>query len=76
MEQVITNPDPYAPILLSQGIKVGNLAFISGQAGYGDDGEIVKGGFDAQVCHNHACICIHQLSSTESPLECHAVRAC
>ena len=57
MEQVITNPDPYAPILLSQGIKVGHLAFISGQAGYGDDGEIVKGGFDAQVCHNHACAC-------------------
>ena len=48
MERVVTSPDPYAAILLSQGIKVGNLAFISGQAGYNDDGEIVKGGFSAQ----------------------------
>ena len=44
----MTSPDPYAAIALSQGIKVGNLAFISGQAGYNDDGDIVKGGFDAQ----------------------------
>ena len=49
MERVITSPDPYAAIALSQGIKVGNLAFISGQAGYDDNGDIVKGGFDAQV---------------------------
>ena len=27
---------------------MGSLAFISGQAGYDDNGEIVKGGFDAQ----------------------------
>lgn len=47
-EQVITTPDNYAPYLLSQGIRFGNLLFISGQAGVGDDGRIVDGGFHAQ----------------------------
>ncbi|MDQ8731915.1 RidA family protein [Bradyrhizobium sp. LHD-71] len=48
LERVITNPDIYEPFLLSQGIKFGNLLFISGQAGAGDDGKIVDGGFRAQ----------------------------
>ena len=48
LEQVITEPDHYAPFLLSQGIKFGNLLFISGQAGAGADGRIVDGGFRAQ----------------------------
>ncbi|ANN65443.1 RidA family protein [Bordetella bronchialis] len=48
LEQVITRPDNYAPFLLSQGIRFGNLLFISGQAGAGDDGKIVSGGFAAQ----------------------------
>ena len=48
LERVITQPDNYAPFLLSQGIKFGNLLFISGQAGAGDDGKIVAGGFRAQ----------------------------
>lgn len=48
LEQVITQPDNYAPYLLSQGIKFGNLLFVSGQAGAGDDGKIVDGGFHAQ----------------------------
>ena len=48
LEQVITEPDNYAPFLLSQGIRYGNLLFISGQAGAGDDGRIVAGGFRAQ----------------------------
>ncbi len=48
IEQIKTNPDPYEPFLLSQGIKLGNLLFISGQAGYGGDGQIVSGGFRAQ----------------------------
>lgn len=48
LERVITTPDPYEPYLLSQGIKFGNLVFISGQAGAGDDGKIVAGGFRAQ----------------------------
>jgi len=41
LEQITTQPDPYEPFLLSQGIRVGDLIFISGQAGYADDGRIV-----------------------------------
>ena len=48
LEQITTEPDPYKPFLLSQGIRVGDLIFISGQAGYADDGRIVDGGFRAQ----------------------------
>ncbi len=48
LEQIITQPDNYAPYLLSQAIKFGNLLFVSGQAGAGDDGKIVEGGFQAQ----------------------------
>jgi len=48
LERVYTTPDSYAPFLLSQGIKFGNLLFVSGQAGAGDDGKIVEGGFRAQ----------------------------
>ena len=48
LERVVTTPDNYAPFLLSQGIKFGNLLFISGQAGADEDGKIVQGGFRAQ----------------------------
>ena len=48
LKRITTTPDPYAPYLLSQGIRMGDLLFISGQAGYGDDGKIVPGGFRAQ----------------------------
>ncbi len=48
LEQIKTQPDPYEPYLLSQGIRVGEMLFISGQAGYADDGRIVAGGFRAQ----------------------------
>ena len=48
LERIVTQPDNYAPFLLSQGIKFGNLLFISGQAGAADDGKIVDGGFVAQ----------------------------
>ena len=48
LERIITQPDPYVPYLLSQGIRFGDLLFISGQAGAGDDGRIVDGGFLAQ----------------------------
>ncbi|HEX8611078.1 MAG TPA: RidA family protein [Telluria sp.] len=49
IEQVHTQPDPYAPYLLSQAIRVGNLLFVSGQAGYGADGAIVSKDFDQQA---------------------------
>ncbi|MEC4720806.1 RidA family protein [Noviherbaspirillum sp. CPCC 100848] len=49
-EQVRTEPDPYAPYLLSQAIRLENLLFVSGQAGYGDDGAIVgREDFDRQA---------------------------
>lgn len=48
LERIITKPDPYEPYLLSQGIKFGDLLFISGQAGAGENGKIVEGGFRAQ----------------------------
>ena len=48
-EQITTKPDPYEPYLLSQGILFGDLLFISGQAGYDDEGHIVEGGFRSQA---------------------------
>ena len=48
LERIITQPDNYEPFLLSQAIKFGKLLFVSGQAGAGDDGKIVPGGFRAQ----------------------------
>ena len=48
IEGITTQPDPYAPYLLSQAIKSDSFVFVSGQAGYDDDGKIVKGGFPAQ----------------------------
>lgn len=50
LEQVHTQPDPYAPYLLSQAIRAGGFLFVSGQAGVGDDGAIVgRDDFDAQA---------------------------
>lgn len=49
IERVLTSPDPYEPYLLSQGIALGDLLFISGQAGYTDAGVIIEGGFRAQI---------------------------
>jgi reactive intermediate/imine deaminase len=48
LERVVTTPDNYAPFLLSQGIRFGDLLFISGQAGADEGGKIVEGGFRAQ----------------------------
>jgi len=48
IEGVSTQPDPYTPDLLSQAIKSGPFVFVSGQAGYDDNGQIVEGGFAAQ----------------------------
>ena len=49
IERIRTDPDPYEPFLLSQAIRAGDLLFVSGQAGYDDDGQIVQGGFGAQA---------------------------
>lgn len=50
LQQVHTQPDPYAPYLLSQAIKAGGMVYVSGQAGVGDDGRIVgDGDFDRQA---------------------------
>jgi reactive intermediate/imine deaminase len=50
LEQVVTNPDPYAPFLLSQAIRAIGFVFVSGQAAIGDDGQIVgEGDFDRQA---------------------------
>ena len=48
VQKVPIHPDPYAPFLLSAATRVGDLLFVSGQAGYGEDGSIVAGGFAAQ----------------------------
>ena len=48
LKRVHTTPDVYEPFLLSQGIRLGDTLYISGQAGYDDNGKIVKGGFRAQ----------------------------
>lgn len=48
LERITTHPDPYAPYLLSQAIRTGPFVFVSGQAGYDDEGRIVEDGFMAQ----------------------------
>lgn len=45
LQRIKTDPDPYGPYLLSQAIRIGDTVYVSGQAGYGDDGSIVKGDF-------------------------------
>jgi len=42
LQQIETDPDPYAPYLLSQGIRVGDLLLVSGQGGIDDAGELVS----------------------------------
>jgi reactive intermediate/imine deaminase len=50
LEQVATDPDPYAPFKISQAIRLGDLVFVSGQAAIGENGELVGvGDFDAQA---------------------------
>ena len=50
ISQITIEPDAYAPFRLSQGHRVGDLLFISGQAAYAEDGELVGvGDFDAQA---------------------------
>lgn len=50
LQRIVTQPDPYEPYRLSQGYRVGDLLFISGQAAYHDEGGIVApGNFGAQA---------------------------
>jgi reactive intermediate/imine deaminase len=54
--RVKTDPDFYAPFLISQAIRADNLLFVSGQAAIDEAGQVVGAGdFDAQaeqVFHN------------------------
>jgi reactive intermediate/imine deaminase len=50
VEQIRVDPDPYEPYRLSQGFRVGDLLFISGQAALDETGDLIGvGDFDAQA---------------------------
>jgi len=50
VKQIKVDPDPYAPYLLSQGFRVGELLLVSGQAGIDEAGKLIGvGDFDAQA---------------------------
>ena len=50
VEQIRLDPDPYEPYRLSQGFRVGDLVFVSGQAAIDPNGDLVGvGDFDAQA---------------------------
>ena len=50
MHQIRLDPDPLEPYYLSQGFRVGELVFVSGQAALDERGGIVGAGdFDAQA---------------------------
>ena len=50
IEQIRVDPDPYEPYRLSQGFRVGDFVFISGQAAIDPEGQLVGAGdFDAQA---------------------------
>jgi 2-iminobutanoate/2-iminopropanoate deaminase len=49
-EQIKTSPDAFEPYFISQGFRVGDLVFLSGQAAIDDQGAVVGvGDFDAQA---------------------------
>ena len=50
IERISTTPDPFEPFHISQGFRVDDLIFLSGQAALNQAGEIVgEGDFDAQA---------------------------
>ena len=56
--RIKTSPDPMEPFFLSQGFKVDNLIFLSGQAAIDQQGNIIgKGDFDAQVEQTFMNVC-------------------
>ncbi|GGV33973.1 RidA family protein [Streptomyces spectabilis] len=48
IEKVATTPDWYASYRISQAVKAGGFVYVSGQAGFDEDGTTVEGGFLAQ----------------------------
>ncbi|MFF5715804.1 RidA family protein [Streptomyces buecherae] len=48
IEKIATTPDWYAPYLISQAVRAGGFVYVSGQAGFTEDGTTVAGGFLAQ----------------------------
>jgi reactive intermediate/imine deaminase len=48
-QRVATDPDWYEPYAISQGIRVGNLVFVSGQAGIDERGRTAAPDFDGQA---------------------------
>jgi len=50
VHQITTDPDPLEPYLISQGFRVGDLVYTSGQAAIDEHGSLVGvGDFDAQA---------------------------
>lgn len=43
------DPDPYEQFFISQGFRVGDLVFLSGQVPITEDGKIIEGDFDTQA---------------------------
>ncbi|WP_327149757.1 RidA family protein [Nocardia sp. NBC_01329] len=48
IEKIETSPDWYHPYRISQAIAVDGLIYVSGQAGFTEDGRTVEGSFRAQ----------------------------
>lgn len=49
-ERIKTHPDPFEPYCLSQGFRLGDMIFLSGQAALDLEGRLVgEGDFDAQA---------------------------
>ncbi|MFJ2770444.1 RidA family protein [Streptomyces sp. NPDC087300] len=45
IEKIATTPDWYAPYRISQAVRAGGVVYVSGQAGFEEDGTTVEGGF-------------------------------
>jgi len=56
--RIKTNPDPMEPFFLSQGFRIDNLIFLSGQASIDKQGNIIgEGDFDAQAEQTFMNVC-------------------